>query len=1607
MGEEGEEKEPGVLWTRMINEMANLATKSRIQFNQGATINGISNVSTTTTSTGSGSSTGTQRFSTSSYPMEDSILAWVSVLSIRVIKTDHLMAFGASDPVSFEIRNLIRTYKQLHEQNWEKVSRCIQMLHHEELFNAIIFSTKLTKYYSVRQSWQWLLRRIRGEFRFHPELFGQFERTIGTYYWPSLNRCEICYSAPVGLEDLLSCVTCGISVHRQCVGYDTKSRASFQCDVCQFLSQGGDPRFLKCCYCTVLDGYLARTNASAPVFAHILCAMFSPGGEIHNFVTVTPSPPGLRPQYNGLCMLNPLGTASGMEDSYLRDYANVVPQLTLFYSKAMLTSPLFPITTNPTEKTPNSTNLLDESNGTGNNAGSGTGGHTISMTSGNTLSSSSKGSTFAIRNTFHKVHPYYVENSHEGQLVSIFKSVVCSRQKQSYSVIESSIPPDIRDYGKQCGLCSGGYREPLEYNESRDLAMPGGLCCYCHIPRGVTIHCCFPECCESFHFMCHWRNGGYCECRNDDVYIGGGRHPSPHTYCFQHAPTPRGSLLVGEVLTRCAMRTFFRGNPDTLKTIFDHIMKRSSNENTHYHTFDVCDVCGFGIYAPAINCEMVLEGSRFGRQVNVSQTPESVIVSNLTTSGNDVPSLIEQGFQKFQSAQQRLASGNSVYLQRGSRGPLLKCVGCGVAVHESCMDLGHVQVLAQDDTFLYYLCTACLLGSDGLEKQVTSFLRSVPASHVPTPHACCAVCGVRSGFLVLTVDGLLVHKKCGLLLRGSIYSTHRSQLATDLNPYLRSPTIEERTLVQFVLPSEDCMGLLSNGHSHGENVMQCYECHGTTGRFVKCSITNCTNYVHLGCLSRRTSFYYKFVDNLELLCPDHLPFSLVQDPISLIWVPSTFLPPLYIAYQKLQMLRSARSDFGVVTTKLQQEHERLQKDFETISDELNRKQKKMRHCYHFTQSGAIVSVEKWFLQSWAREKEGIRIIAPVFRAINQEIASFIPHDPSPKRHSAPTMSESESEEFVDETEEDGDDGADDYSESEGRSARLVTRSALKKMQIAKDDMLITTKRNSRSSRQVYINVTRLQDFIRSEGQSVENDPFIRYLGRIPSELFVSGAGIERAVDASKRLQGYRPPNESTKKDSKKAGQEKASGVSGKGKSTKGKKKKERKITSPTFGISDDRSTTMYDEIFNAVPSETPTTFNKVSEVENTAVSKEITSHANIQYWEFRPFSPSNIQGISFSSLMKTSNSRPSRPSTIPADFDFSISSPTISQAIAKFGGILSHINEGNFSTIERFFATIISNNLQFHLEDRLFRTPNISSISNEPLFQVLFPSSKKRLQILRAHAMLMFLRQLFEVSGDNAVLQKAAEGQLEREEDWIRLLQQNIPEIQQIFDNYREIGPMLHAYYESIPMELSVFPQSNKDVVRHVTKKLLNRTVEEERACLLCGNKKSAILEASQNTDFICSCCSYLYGSRLLGIWIDLFKESRWITCQVIAFDPVSHRHLLESSNGTYENIVLMDWLWVVRTRADVIAEVAYHKAAQIQYAEEEIATRPQRPTESKREEFCKMCGKEGDTDLRACHCCGDGYHTSCLQYQSQPFPDGKWFCEECSRRSAILELET
>ena len=87
-----------------------------------------------------------------------------------------------------------------------------------------------------------------------------------------------------------------------------------------------------------------------------------------------------------------------------------------------------------------------------------------------------------------------------------------------------------------------------------------------------------------------------------------------------------------------------------------------------------------------------------------------------------------------------------------------------------------------------------------------------------------------------------------------------------------------------------------------------------------------------------------------------------------------------------------------------------------------------------------------------------------------------------------------------------------------RSARMINASMRKKMTVNKDDMLLVTK-NTRGNHHVFINVTRLQQLIWSEGHKVEKDPFIVLLGRLPASQFVTGAMFDKAVSASLRVQG--------------------------------------------------------------------------------------------------------------------------------------------------------------------------------------------------------------------------------------------------------------------------------------------------------------------------------------------------------------------------------------------------------------------------------------------------------------------------------------------------------
>lgn len=67
------------------------------------------------------------------------------------------------------------------------------------------------------------------------------------------------------------------------------------------------------------------------------------------------------------------------------------------------------------------------------------------------------------------------------------------------------------------------------------MATPGGLCCYCHIPVGITVKCSCEDCVCSYHMTCHYYYGGFIHVDpSQKSYIGGGTHPRVTTFCFNH-----------------------------------------------------------------------------------------------------------------------------------------------------------------------------------------------------------------------------------------------------------------------------------------------------------------------------------------------------------------------------------------------------------------------------------------------------------------------------------------------------------------------------------------------------------------------------------------------------------------------------------------------------------------------------------------------------------------------------------------------------------------------------------------------------------------------------------------------------------------------------------------------------------------------------------------------------------------------------------------------------------------------------------------------------------------------------------------------------------------
>ena len=158
----------------------------------------------------------------------------------------------------------------------------------------------------------------------------------------------------------------------------------------------------------------------------------------------------------------------------------------------------------------------------------------------------------------------------------------------------------------------------------------------------------------------------------------------------------------------------------------------------------------------------------------------------------------------------------------------------------------------------------------------------------------CQLCSHSRGYLVYTIDGQLIHKRCGLLLHNSIYHSQGSLLpshhhrhflssptsfspsssSSSLSSSLSSPGIV-RSFTQFVLPEPKNRSLLKNYDSSSQQQQQtrytCCMCEDQEGWFIKCSIRSCSTVCHLGCLDKRMMYYYQTEQGVgDNVCNDNV-----------------------------------------------------------------------------------------------------------------------------------------------------------------------------------------------------------------------------------------------------------------------------------------------------------------------------------------------------------------------------------------------------------------------------------------------------------------------------------------------------------------------------------------------------------------------------------------------------------------------------------------------------------------------------------------------------------------------------------------------------------------
>lgn len=273
-----------------------------------------------------------------------------------------------------------------------------------------------------------------------------------------------------------------------------------------------DPTFfVSCCFCASQDGYLRRIAGEQPLFTHVACGFFTPGGCLVDAEKLAFAPSSAQCSYRGHYLVNPaVDLLRNVPDTMLREYAQSAAVRPFFTMDALATTLLADV------ETPSSPQFL-------------------------------------LRPAFFKLPSAYTEKKlcDQQYLSCCYGAQLALRPAAAR--LSPLLPPDIADRARELELYNDASGET-----PRELRQEGGLCMYCRLSFGVTLRCGEPGCPAAYHFSCHYYAGGFLHVPFVTEYVGGVGHPL-ESFCPRHAL--QHGYVGSAQLRECLARNLRRCNP--------------------------------------------------------------------------------------------------------------------------------------------------------------------------------------------------------------------------------------------------------------------------------------------------------------------------------------------------------------------------------------------------------------------------------------------------------------------------------------------------------------------------------------------------------------------------------------------------------------------------------------------------------------------------------------------------------------------------------------------------------------------------------------------------------------------------------------------------------------------------------------------------------------------------------------------------------------------------------------------------------------------------------------------------------------------------------------